>query len=150
MVAALVITHLAACDATAKAPSPRRGRALLQRMQAAPRNSAHARGTARNASQPSESSRRPTRSTRPTRHPRLSEALEVETKGNALRHPFCPCHLALHRNSPPTAEVAGNSPTRPAKHSKGLLSRIAAEEWLAITSDTVRKFAEENGILLEW
>lgn len=78
------------------------------------------------------------------------KALGAETKDNALRHSFCSYHLAMHRNSALTAEVAGNSPMMLAKHYKALVSRVAAEEWFAITPDTVRKFAAEKGILLEW
>jgi hypothetical protein len=80
----------------------------------------------------------------------LLKALGVQTKDNALRHSFCSYHLALHRNSAMTAEVAGNSPTMLAKHYKALVSKIAAEEWFSITPDSVRKFALEKGIRLEW
>jgi integrase len=80
----------------------------------------------------------------------LLKTLGVATKDNALRHSFCSYHLAIHRNSAMTAEVAGNSPSTLTKHYKALVSRAAAEEWFGITPDSVRKFALEKGIRLEW
>jgi integrase len=78
------------------------------------------------------------------------KTLGVATKDNALRHSFCSYHLAIHRNSAMTAEVAGNSPSTLTKHYKALVSRAAAEEWFSITPDSVKKFALEKGIRLEW
>ena len=74
----------------------------------------------------------------------------VETKDNALRHSFCSYHIALHRNSELTAEVAGNSPAMLRKHYKALVSTVAAEQWFNITPDVVRQFAKKKGIVLDW
>ena len=74
----------------------------------------------------------------------------VETKDNALRHSFCSYHIALHRNSELTAEVAGNSPAMLRKHYKALVSTVAAEQWFNITPDVVRQFAKKKGIALDW
>jgi hypothetical protein len=49
-----------------------------------------------------------------------------------------------------TADLAGNSPKMLREHYRALVSRAAAEEWFGITPDTVRKFALEKGIRLEW
>jgi hypothetical protein len=80
----------------------------------------------------------------------ILKTLGVETKSNALRHSFCSYHLALHRNPAMTADLAGNSPKMLREHYRALVSRAAAEEWFGITPDTVRKFALEKGIRLEW
>ena len=78
------------------------------------------------------------------------ELCGVETKDNALRHSFCSYHIALHRNSELTAEVAGNSPAMLRKHYKALVSTVAAEQWFNITPDVVRQFAKKKGIVLDW
>ena len=78
------------------------------------------------------------------------ELCGVETKDNALRHSFCSYHIALHRNSELTAEVAGNSPAMLRKHYKALVSTVAAEQWFNITPDVVRQFAKKKGIALDW
>lgn len=80
----------------------------------------------------------------------LLKALGVETKSNALRHSFISYHTALHRNPAMTADIAGNSVKMIAEHYRALVSRAAAEEWFSITPDSVKKFALEKGILLEW
>ena len=76
--------------------------------------------------------------------------LGVQTKSNALRHSFCSYHAALHRNPAMTADLAGNSVEMIKKHYRALVSRAAAEEWFGITPDSVKKFALEKGIRLEW
>jgi hypothetical protein len=72
------------------------------------------------------------------------------TKDNALRHSFCSYHIALHRNSELTSEVAGNSVDMLKKHYKALVSTVAAEQWFNITPDVVRQFAKKKGIALAW
>jgi hypothetical protein len=49
-----------------------------------------------------------------------------------------------------TADLAGNSVEMIKDHYRALVSRAAAEEWFAITPDSVKKFALEKGIRLEW
>jgi site-specific recombinase XerD len=80
------------------------------------------------------------------------KAAGVTTKSNALRHSFCSYHLALNRSSSHTAEVAGNSPKMLNEHYKALVSRIAAQDWFAITPEKVRCFAKENSLdeLITW
>ncbi len=80
------------------------------------------------------------------------KAVGVTTKSNALRHSFCSYHLALHRSSSHTAEIAGNSPRMLNEHYKALVSRIAAEDWFSITPEKVRCFAKEKSLdgLITW
>lgn len=80
----------------------------------------------------------------------LLKTLGVETKNNALRHSFCSYHAALHRNPAMTADLAGNSVKMIKEHYRALVSRAAAEEWFAITPETVRKFALKKGVPLSW
>lgn len=76
----------------------------------------------------------------------------VEAKPNALRHSFCSYHLALHRNAAMTAELAGNSPVVLNKFYKALVSKKSAEEWFAVTPESVRGYAKEIGLekLITW
>ena len=88
-------------------------------------------------------------------HPPDDQSLKkfgVVTKDNALRHSFCSYHLALYRNSAMTSELAGNSPGMLAKHYKALVSKIAAEQWFAITPDTVRNWVKEKNLseFMKW
>lgn len=79
-------------------------------------------------------------------------ALNLRLKDNALRHSFCSYHLALHRNSEMTADIAGNSPRMLKEHYKALVTKSAAEEWFAITPQVVREYARKNRFdrLLTW
>jgi hypothetical protein len=78
--------------------------------------------------------------------------LGLTLKNNALRHSFCSYHLALHRNSAMTADLAGNSPKILNENYKALVSRNAAELWFCITPEAVREFAKKNNLdrLLTW
>ena len=67
--------------------------------------------------------------------------LGLRLKSNALRHSFCSYHLALHRNSAMTADIAGNSPKILNENYKALVSRSAADLWFSITPKKVREFA---------
>jgi integrase len=73
-------------------------------------------------------------------------------KQNGLRHSFCSYHLAMHRNAALTSELAGNSPQMLRDHYKAMVSKAAAEEWFAITPDSVREYAKEKGLaeLITW
>ena len=78
--------------------------------------------------------------------------LGLTLKNNALRHSFCSYHLALHRNSAMTADIAGNSPKILNENYKALVSRSAAELWFSITPEVVREFAKKNNLdrLITW
>jgi len=73
-------------------------------------------------------------------------------KQNVLRHSFCSYHLALHRNSALTSELAGNSPQMLRDHYKSLVSPAAAKEWFDITPQKVIDFANTYSLarLLTW
>lgn len=78
--------------------------------------------------------------------------LGLRLKSNALRHSFCSYHLALHRNSAMTADIAGNSPKILNENYKALVSRNAADLWFSITPKKVREFAAKSGFshILKW
>lgn len=82
--------------------------------------------------------------------PAILAGFGVKTKDNALRHSFCSYHLALHRNSAMTSEIAGNSPGMLAKHYKALVSKLAAEQWFSITPERVRDFARDKNVKINW
>jgi hypothetical protein len=88
---------------------------------------------------------------KPPRAEKLA-ALNLRLKDNALRHSFCSYHLAMHRNSDMTADLAGNSPRILKEHYKALVSKSAAEEWFSITPQTVRDYAAKNKFdrLITW
>lgn len=73
-------------------------------------------------------------------------------KQNILRHSFCSYHLALHRNSALTSELAGNSPQMLRDHYKSLVTPTAARDWFDITPQKVIDFAHAQSLsgLLTW
>ena len=80
------------------------------------------------------------------------DAVGLKMKPNGLRHSFCSYHLAMHRNSALTSDIAGNSPKILNENYKALVSKAAAEEWFSITPENVREFAKKNSVdkLLTW
>lgn len=88
---------------------------------------------------------------KPPKNETLTE-LGLTLKNNALRHSFCSYHLAMHRNSAMTADIAGNSPKILNENYKALVSRSAAELWFSITPTAVREFAQKNNLdrLITW
>ena len=66
-----------------------------------------------------------------TQFKRLRESAGIETwPADVLRHTFCSCHLAHHRNIGDTAEMAGNSPVIIKRHYRELVKpKDAAAFW---------------------
>jgi len=66
-------------------------------------------------------------------------------KHNALRHSFASYHLAKHRNSALTSELAGHSATMLQSIYKALVTPSAAEAWFSVTPEKVREFCLQRG-----